>query len=72
MATNIRAPKQWSLGKNETITSFEGWKQNLEYSLSLDPNFAPFLVTGATWEKKTNANPRRGFVNDVEPIPEAQ
>ena len=36
-----RAPKQWSLTKNETITTFEAWRQNLQYSLSLDANFAP-------------------------------
>ena len=39
-----RAPKQWSLTKNESITSFEAWWQNLQYSLSLDANFAPFLA----------------------------
>ena len=30
MAT--RAPKQWSLMKTETITSFESWRQNLLYT----------------------------------------
>ena len=39
-----RAPKQWSLTKNETITTFEAWRKNLQYSLSLDANFAQFLV----------------------------
>ena len=42
MAGN-RAPKQWSLTRQETIASFEAWRQNLQYRLSLDPNFAPFL-----------------------------
>ena len=54
MAT-IRAPKQWSLTKSETITSFEAWRQNLLYTLWLDKNFAPFLVEGYTWTKKTAA-----------------
>ena len=35
---SIRAPKQWALTKQETITSFEAWRQNLQYILSLDPN----------------------------------
>lgn len=35
MTTN-RAPKQWSLTRNETITSFESWRQNLLYTLSLN------------------------------------
>ena len=50
-----RAPKQWTLSKRETITSYECWRQNLQYTLSLDANFAPFLVDQATWGKKTNA-----------------
>ena len=44
-----RAPKQWPLTYNETITSFENWRQNLEYTLSLDANFAKFLGKDTTW-----------------------
>ena len=72
MAATSRAPKQWSLKTRETLNSFENWKHDLIYTLSLDPNFAPFLVEGVKWEKKTKANPVRGFGNDGEPIPEAQ
>ena len=67
----IRAPKQWSLTKTENITSFEAWRQNLVYTLSLDQNFAPFLVEGFTWLKKTAAAPLRGFADDDETVPEA-
>lgn len=67
----IRAPKQWCLTKHETINSFESWRQNLQYTLSLDHNFAAFLVDGFTWQKKTNAAPLRGFENDDEGVPEA-
>ena len=66
-----RAPKQWSLTKNETITSFEAWRQNLKYTLSLDPNFAIFLVDGTTWTKKVPANPTRGLTDDGEEVPAA-
>ena len=69
MAATSRAPKQWSLKTRETLNSFENWKHNLIYTLSLDPNFAPFLVEGVKWEKKTKANPLCGFGNDGEPIP---
>ena len=65
----LRAPKQWSLTKNETITSFESWKQNLIYSLSLDLSFALFLITGSTWTKKTRTTPLRGLVDDPEGTP---
>ena len=67
----IRVPKQWSLTKQETITSFEAWRQNLQYTLSLDQNFAGFLVDDVTWLKKTNAQPLRGFQNDGEDVAEA-
>ena len=69
MGTTARAPKQWSLSKNETINSFENWRQNLVYTLSLDTNFAPFLAHGATWAKKTKAQPLRGFTDDGETVP---
>ena len=63
-----RAPKQWLLTKVETVNYFKSWRQNLQYMLSLDPNFAPFLVSGATWEKKTKSNATRGLVDDTAPI----
>ena len=65
-----RAPKQWSLTKVETVNSFENWKENLRYVLTLDANFAPFLVDNFTWQKKTRANPNRGFTDDAAEIPE--
>ena len=52
MNTN-RAPKQWSLTKHKSITTFEAWRQNLQYSLSLDSNFALFLANGMNWQKTT-------------------
>ncbi len=65
-----RAPKQWQLSKNETITSYESWRQNLMCILSLDNNFVPFLE--ATWQKKTASNLHRGLVDEGETIPEAR
>ena len=63
------APKQWSLTKNETITTFEGWRQNLQYSLSLDANFAPFLADTFTWLKKSSTAPTRGLESDGDDVP---
>lgn len=59
-----KAPKQWCLTENETIGSFENWKRNLEYTLSLDPNFADYLVGGATWREKSKKYPLRGQIAD--------
>ena len=64
-----RAPKQWSLTKNETITAFEAWRQNLQYSLSLDANFAPFLADNFSWKKKSSTSPQRGLTSDGEDVP---
>ena len=69
MASTHRAPKQWCLSKVETINSFENWKQNLLYTLSLDSNFAPFLADGVTWLKKPRAQPLRGLESDGEAVP---
>ena len=72
MADSHRAPKQWVLTKNETVNSFESWRQNLQYTLALDPNFAPFLVEGSTWKEKNRTNPLRGFTDDADTVPEPQ
>ena len=72
MASSHRAPKQWCLSKVETINSFENWKKNLLYTLSLDSNFAPFLADVIQWLKKTKSQPLRGLEADGDPIPLAR
>ena len=66
-----RAPKQWSLTKNETITPFESWRQNLIYTLSLDGAFSKFLEKGVEWQKKTADCPDRGFSDDGSDVPDS-
>ena len=63
---NNRAPKQWCLTKHETINTFENWRQNQLYTLSLDGNFAHFMADGTKWERKGKASPNRGFTDDPE------
>ncbi len=62
------APEQGRLTKKkkkkETITSFESWKQNLFYILTLDPNFAPFLANSVTWSKWSSQKTNRDFTDD--------
>ena len=67
-----RAPKQWTLTKTETLNLFTNWKANLLYILPLDNNFAPFLVDGVTWSKKSTVIPARGFTDDDDTVPEAR
>ena len=38
-------------------------------TLSLDQNFAPFLLDGSHWEGKSNTSPLRGFIDDTDDIP---
>lgn len=67
-----QAPKQGCLSKTETINTFENWKQNLLYTLSLEKNFAPFLAEGVAWLKKTKAQLLRRFQNEGEGVPVAR
>ena len=67
-SSSSRAPKQWSLSKHETVTSFESWRQNLLYTLALGSNFAPFLLDDAKWEKKTRTSTYRGLTDDGEEV----
>ena len=64
MAASSRAPKQWALGKVETVTTFNAWKDNLLYILSLEVKFAPFLVADATWSKYSSTDANRAFTDD--------
>ena len=70
MTSTPQAPKQWKLTKDETINSFESWRQNLLYGFSQEKIFAPFLET--TWQKKTATNPHRGLQDDGSSVPEAK
>ena len=65
----IRALKRWSITKNESITTFEAWRQNLQYFLSFDANFAPFLADNCTWLKKSSTAPNIGLKPDGDDVP---
>lgn len=59
--------KQWCLTKHKTVNSFENWRQNFTYTLSLDSDFAPSLLAGAGWE-----SPCCEFKDDADTVPGAQ
>ena len=63
-----RAPKQWSFTKNESITTFKAWRQNLQYSLSPDAKFALFLADIFLWRKKSSTFPQRGLMSGGEDV----
>ena len=66
MATMNRAPKPWALTEDETLSSFTSWVNRVLYYLRQDTKFSKYLETTppATWDKKTAANPKRGFTDD--------
>ena len=57
---SFKPPKQWTLTENETIISFDSWKSNILYHVSLNNEFARFLED--EWAPKSTAN--HGFVDD--------
>ena len=52
-SSNFKPPKLRSLGAKETPSTFESWKGNLLYHMTLDPNFVEFI--DLTWLKKTES-----------------
>ena len=66
-----KAPKQEKLTRNETIISFNSWKENLCYVLFLDDNFKPFFADGFIWGKKTRAHPSRDLTDDATTVQNA-
>ena len=71
MAT-AKAPKQWTLQKDESLNSYNNWKENLIYTLSLDKNFARFIKPDAKWGKVTASDSTRGLVDDGDEVTDAQ
>ena len=71
MAHSSKAPKQWPLQSDATITQFEQWKNNLIFTLSLDKLNSQFLQADATWTKETRTRPNRGLTDDPETVAEA-
>ena len=65
-------PKQWYLSKTETINTFNNWKENQIYCLSLDDDFKPYLADGVTWNKKTAADPYHGLTDDADTVDNGQ
>ena len=72
MANLYRAPKQWALTSDATVNSYEAWRNNLLFTLSLDNINNQFLKHGATWAKLTKANPNRGFADDPDTVEQSK
>ena len=64
-----RAQKTVVAHQIDTITSFEAWKQNLQYTLLLNMNFAACFGDNVTWQNKSTTAPTRSFTNDDKDVP---
>ena len=64
MASHLRPPKPWQLGEEETVSSFEAWKGNVVFNLSLVDIFTPYLSDDCKWLVKSASNTSRGFTDD--------
>ena len=47
----IKAQRLARLSEEETLTSFEDWRNNLIFHLNQEKTFAAFLKTDSTWKK---------------------
>ena len=60
MATSLKVTRPNRLTNDETLTSFEDWKNNLKFYLSQDKDFAELLKETATWTKSSDVDVNRG------------
>ena len=58
--SQFKPPRQWVLKDSETITSFERWKTNCLFHISLTNEFAIFLE--GEWEN--SSVPNHGLLDD--------
>ena len=59
MATTLKVTRPNRLTNDETLTSFEDWKNNLTFYLNQDKEFAE-LQKETTWTKSSDADANRG------------
>ena len=56
-------PKLQTLQPSWSFAQFESWRQNIQYHLSINPHFQPYL--DSTFGKKTKTNPNRNLTTDT-------
>ena len=49
MTSSLKATRPDRLTENETLTSFEDWRNQLEFFLSQDKDLVEFLDPNCTW-----------------------
>ena len=68
MASSVKVTRPKRLTENETLTSFEDWRNNLEFFLRQDKDISNFLKSTATWNQSSSPGDHRGLDSDEEVI----
>ena len=63
MATSIKVSRPTRLTEEETLTSFEDWKNNVLFYLNQDVNFQLFLKSSTSWTKRNVGTQHRGLAS---------
>ena len=66
MSTGIKAQRPNRLTEEETLTSFEDWRNSLIFYLNQDTNFSKCLKSDAVWEKSSGSAEHRGLASEDE------
>ena len=63
MATSIKITRPGRLTDEETLTTFEDWKNNLNFYLSHEKSFKDFLKSETVWRKTSAGTENRGLAS---------
>ena len=62
-SSNVKVVRPKRLTEKESLTTFEDWRNNLEFFLQQDKDFANLLKSNVTWSKASENRPHRGLDN---------
>ena len=65
MATALKVTRPNRLTNDETLTSFEDWRNNVIFYLTQDKDFAGLLKETTKWTKVSDGDPNRGLASDA-------
>ena len=61
--STVKAQRPKHLEEDETLTSFEDWRNNLLFYLSQETKFQVLLASGAEWKKTSEGVANRGLAD---------
>ena len=64
MALSVKVNRPNRLSEDETLSSFQDWKNQIEFYLSQDKDFLPFINGSISWKKSSIDAKLRGLPAD--------